>query len=85
MNYNLTLVVKIGILLVALYLTYLLLKLFAFLLAVAFTVLKVLLPIALVLGMAYVLLRFLFGIDLLRSIDKRVSYHSRHYGIWRKS
>ncbi len=63
-NSGTPLLVKIVILGVVLYLTYLLLRIFAFFLAAIFFLLKLVLPVAIFGAVLYLLARFLFGYDI---------------------
>ncbi len=76
-NSGLSLVLKIGLLILAVYLAYLMLRLFAVILTVLFAVLKILVPIAFVALVFAFLLRYLFGIRVF-------PFHRREMDYFRK-
>ncbi len=63
-NSGVPLLLKIGLLILAFYLAYLMLKLFGLFLTALFAVLKILLPIAFVAFVFAFLLRYLFGVHV---------------------
>ncbi|HWJ02148.1 MAG TPA: hypothetical protein VNU93_00630 [Verrucomicrobiae bacterium] len=65
-NWGIPLLLKIGILVVALYLAWLVLKVFAVVLTALFAVLKVVILVGFILLAFALLLKLIFGIDLIR-------------------
>ena len=76
-NSGLPLLLKIGLLILAVYLVYLALKVFAVLLTALFAILKILVPIAIVALVIAFLLRFLFGIRVFPFHRRNPDYYRR--------
>ncbi len=76
-NSGIPLILKIGLLALALYLTYFFFKLFAIVLTALFAVFKVVLFIGFLFAVAAVLLKFLFGVNVFPFNRQNLRYHRR--------